>query len=373
MAVLSTILLFLFAILLFVLVTHCREHRKEQHRRTVEAVLEVKEAREMKPHDVDLLCAKPGFESCVGSSVSYYRRKMAPISPITSPMKPPPLFSQEIKRSKPFLMSQKAQLPPRNTLGISREPSERRPSTPVPLSLPSFILVGSKRSSSPTVSTHILSQPSMIPPTKKPSLQIMIPNRASTTTSPSRDVSLSQFPRPQDHSLTHPSQVQKIFWSFPLSATEPPPHPAFASSDSTPSFGFQNIPTPLSPNSTPLEFTTHRNLRTNSITPVNSELRTSKSLSALKGKAAESTPEMRQRSKSVKDKTVSMLIGEIDALSRDQERRRRIEGWLDAPGWGEGSVKSAATGQPRIDSVTTVYTTYTQDEDSDEIQIGEAF
>ena len=68
-----------------------------------------------------------------------------------------------------------------------------------------------------------------------------------------------------------------------------------------------------------------------------------------------------------------MLVGEIDALNYEQERRRRIEGWLDTPGWGEGSVHSAATGRPRKDSVTTVYTTYTQDEGGDEIHIGEAF
>lgn len=78
---------------------------------------------------------------------------------------------------------------------------------------------------------------------------------------------------------------------------------------------------------------------------------------------------MKQQSKSDTAKRISVLISEIDALSREQERQRMIEGWLDALGWGEGSVMSAGTGGSREQSVTTVAT----QEWSGEIDLGGAF
>lgn len=300
--------------------------------------------------------------------MSHYRQERTPTSPISSPMNLPPLFSSGIKRSRTFSSSPTNQFPLYNTLGISRQPSQRRPSSPIHISTP-FQPDPRRSPSSPTVSTNVLSTRSNSQKAPRPTLQVMIPNGGSSSIYPSQDISPSQFTRPKGRSLTHPNQMQSILGSFPPATTEPP-HPAFASESSTPSFGFQTIPPPLSPKSKSPVFPTHGNLKANSIPPAN-QLKPSKSSSSLRSRkvTSDNPQELKQRSNSVPDKTVSALISEIDALSREQERRRRIEGWLDAPEWGEGSVRSVGRGRQRQHSVTIVAT----QEGNGGFHIGEAF
>jgi hypothetical protein len=357
LAVLSLTLLFALVILLYLLVTRCRERRKARNYR--ESVCEVRAAREMKPHDVDLLYASQGLQSQMGSSMSHDRQATAPISPVSQRSKQLPFFTPSINPSRSFSISPTTTPAHYNTLGASFQPSERRPSLPVRIPERSFQPDLRRRPSSPTVGTNILLAHIIPKKGQKPALQVMIPNRVSNTKISNQEISISQLSHPQGRSPTKPNLPQKIFWSVSPAAAEAPLS-ASESEASTPSFGFQVTPPPLSPKSKPLLFPTHANLKAGSgVAP--KQLKPSESTSALKqNKALEGCEAMKERSKSVTDHKLSTLISEIDALSIEQDRRRRIEGWLDTPGWGEGSVRSAGTGRQRQLSVITVNTDVTR-------------